>query len=177
MQPLAAADTAVLAFSALMLMLGVQTVSGMEAAQLLSLGDKAYSAGEYSSAVRHYTNALDKDAAAAMIYTKRAAAYMSLRQHMQALRDLDRWGAALRPLPSAPCSPPLIPTDVHCLLDPAPANNHTQLAACPHSLLPPWCIVTAYLASKQPLTVAGGCCFLCLPNSTPSCGHQSTPWA
>lgn len=162
MQPIAAADTALLAFSTLMLMLGVPAVSGMEAAQLLSLGDKAYSAGEYSSAVRHYTSALDKDAAAAMIYTKRAAAYMSLRQHSQALKDLDRWGAT-PPVTSHPWVPPC---DVHCLLD-------WVLSSCPTppgglSALPcfPMHCTCIRMASKPPTAAAGGSCLLHLPASS-----------
>jgi tetratricopeptide (TPR) repeat protein len=60
------------------------------AAAMLQAGDAAYGNGDYSTAIRHYTTALDIDATAPLFYTKRAAAYMSLKKYAQALKDLDR---------------------------------------------------------------------------------------
>lgn len=67
-----------------------------DAAALLQAGDAAFARGEFSSAARAYTEALDAAGAAAqpLFYTKRAAAHMSLRQHSAALRDLDAAVAA-----------------------------------------------------------------------------------
>jgi tetratricopeptide (TPR) repeat protein len=59
------------------------------AAALLAEGDAAFSRGEFSGSIRHYTDAIDADPSQALFFTKRAAAYMSLRQHSAALRDLD----------------------------------------------------------------------------------------
>ncbi|MEW5304289.1 MAG: hypothetical protein WDW38_011073 [Sanguina aurantia] len=44
---------------------------------------------EYNAAVRHYTSAIDKGPAAPLLFTKRAAAFISMRQQAQALKDLD----------------------------------------------------------------------------------------
>lgn len=63
---------------------------GLDLQQVLVEGDAAVSRGEYTAAVRFYTDAIEADPTAALLYTKRAAAYLSLRQHSQALRDLDR---------------------------------------------------------------------------------------
>jgi tetratricopeptide (TPR) repeat protein len=63
--------------------------SAPDAAALLREGDASFGRGEFSSSIRHYTDAIDADPAQALFYTKRAAAYMSLRQHSAALRDLD----------------------------------------------------------------------------------------
>jgi tetratricopeptide (TPR) repeat protein len=60
------------------------------AAAMLQAGDAAYGNGDFSTAIRHYTAALDLDATAPLFYTKRAAAYMSLKKYSQALKDLDR---------------------------------------------------------------------------------------
>jgi tetratricopeptide (TPR) repeat protein len=60
------------------------------AAAMLQAGDAAYGNGDFSTAIRHYTTALDLDATAPLFYTKRAAAYMSLKKYSQALKDLDR---------------------------------------------------------------------------------------
>uniref|UniRef100_A0A383VTQ7 J domain-containing protein n=1 Tax=Tetradesmus obliquus TaxID=3088 RepID=A0A383VTQ7_TETOB len=60
------------------------------AAAMLQAGDAAYGNGDFSTAIRHYSTALDLDATAPLFYTKRAAAYMSLKKYAQALKDLDR---------------------------------------------------------------------------------------
>jgi tetratricopeptide (TPR) repeat protein len=57
---------------------------------MLQAGDAAYGNGDFSTAIRHYTTALDLDATAPLFYTKRAAAYISLKKYAQALKDLDR---------------------------------------------------------------------------------------
>ncbi len=89
-------------------------------AQLLKLGDMAFANSEFSSAVRHYTSAIgegpatlrqpanrlafegfgspptlfhlhaDVQETVPLLYTKRAAAYISLRSLAQALRDLNK---------------------------------------------------------------------------------------
>jgi len=64
------------------------------AAALLAEGDAAFSRGEFSSSIRHYSDAIDADPTQALFFTKRAAAYMSLRQHSAALRDLNHAIAA-----------------------------------------------------------------------------------
>ncbi|GFR39803.1 hypothetical protein Agub_g291 [Astrephomene gubernaculifera] len=61
-----------------------------DVSQFLKLGDAAYANSEFTSAVRHYSSAIDLQSTVPLLYTKRAAAYMSLRSLSQALRDLDR---------------------------------------------------------------------------------------
>ena len=60
-----------------------------DVAALLKDADAAFSRGEYNMAIRHYTSAIELDPKASVLYTKRAAAYMSSRQGSQALRDLN----------------------------------------------------------------------------------------
>ena len=60
-----------------------------DVAALLKDADAAFSRGEYNAAIRHYTTAIELDPKASVLYTKRAAAYMSSRQGSQALRDLN----------------------------------------------------------------------------------------
>lgn len=57
---------------------------------LLREADAAFGRGEYNAAIRQYGEALDIDQKASLIYTKRAAAYISLKQSSSALRDLDK---------------------------------------------------------------------------------------
>ncbi|KXZ44221.1 hypothetical protein GPECTOR_71g582 [Gonium pectorale] len=54
------------------------------------MGDTAFANSEFSSAVRHYTAALDQQSTVPLLYTKRAAAYLSLKSLSQALRDLNK---------------------------------------------------------------------------------------
>ena len=56
---------------------------------MLKAGDRAISAGHYTSAVDLYSSAIRQDNASAMLFLKRAAAYVSLAQHGVALRDLN----------------------------------------------------------------------------------------
>jgi hypothetical protein len=79
-----------LLLSALSVALAVTMTYALDVGQILTMGDTAFANGEFNSAVRHYTSAIDLDPSTVMLYTKRAAAYMSPRQHSQALRDLDR---------------------------------------------------------------------------------------
>lgn len=58
--------------------------------KLLRDGDAALANSEYTSAVRYYSSAIEQSPKTALLYTKRAAAYISLRQLSQALRDLDK---------------------------------------------------------------------------------------
>lgn len=67
-------------------LLGVRAALASSTADLLKLGDASFAAGEYNAAVRHYTDAIDKDPNTALLFTKRAAAHMSLRHQAQALR-------------------------------------------------------------------------------------------
>lgn len=60
------------------------------AAAMLQAGDAAYGNGDYSTAIRHYTSAIDLDPSTPLFYTKRAAAHISLKKYAQALKDLDR---------------------------------------------------------------------------------------
>lgn len=60
------------------------------ATAMLQAGDAAYGNGDFSAAIRHYTSALDIDSTMPLIYTKRAAAYMSMKKYALALKDLDR---------------------------------------------------------------------------------------
>lgn len=71
------------------LLAGGARASAPDAASLLREGDAAFARGEFSSSIRHYTDAIDADPKQALFFTKRAAAYMSLRQHSSALRDLN----------------------------------------------------------------------------------------
>ena len=57
-----------------------------DAAELLRLGDAAFASGEYTAAVRHYSDAIDADPATPLFYTKRAAAHISLRHQALALK-------------------------------------------------------------------------------------------
>ncbi|GMH43235.1 hypothetical protein BSKO_11157 [Bryopsis sp. KO-2023] len=63
--------------------------SGTDIQQELKEGDACVSRAEYTSAVGHYSTALELDPRAPMIYNKRAAAYIGMRQHGSAIRDLD----------------------------------------------------------------------------------------
>jgi hypothetical protein len=63
-----------------------QTHQAPDAAELLRLGDAAFASGEYTAAVRHYSDAIDADPATPLFYTKRAAAHISLRHQAQALK-------------------------------------------------------------------------------------------
>lgn len=60
------------------------------ATAMLQAGDAAYSSGDFSSAIRYYSSALDLDSNTPLFYTKRAAAYISLKKYALALKDLDR---------------------------------------------------------------------------------------
>ncbi|KAI8472987.1 MAG: DnaJ-like protein [Monoraphidium minutum] len=62
---------------------------GPDAAALLREGDAAFSRGEFSGAIRHYSDAIDADPSQPLFFTKRAAAYISSRQPSAALRDLN----------------------------------------------------------------------------------------
>lgn len=64
-------------------------VAGESVGHLLQAGDSAFGRGEYSAAIRHYSDAVERDSNSVLLYTKRAAAHMALKQHAQALRDLD----------------------------------------------------------------------------------------
>lgn len=57
---------------------------------LLSQGDAAFSRGEYTAAIRLYSSVIENDAKAPLLYTKRAAAYLSLRQMSNALKDFNK---------------------------------------------------------------------------------------
>lgn len=65
-------------------------VYSADAGHLLKEGDAAFARGEYQNAIRSYTAAIELDPTTALLYTKRAAAHISLRQHAQALNDLDK---------------------------------------------------------------------------------------
>ena len=55
----------------------------------LKAGDQAISAGQYTSAIELYSSAIRRDNATALLFLKRAAAYVSLAQHGLALKDLN----------------------------------------------------------------------------------------
>ncbi|CAD7696130.1 unnamed protein product [Ostreobium quekettii] len=57
---------------------------------MIQNGDRSVSSGEYSDALSSYSAAIELDPKSPMLYSKRAAAYLILRQHGHALRDLDR---------------------------------------------------------------------------------------
>lgn len=61
-----------------------------DVASLLKEADASLASGDYNGAVRLYTSAIDLQPSTPLFYTKRAAAYISTKQHSQALRDLDR---------------------------------------------------------------------------------------
>lgn len=60
------------------------------ATAMLQAGDAAYGSGDFSSAIRYYSSALDIDSSTPLFYTKRAAAYISLKKYTLAMKDLDR---------------------------------------------------------------------------------------
>ncbi|KAL3157708.1 hypothetical protein ABBQ32_012141 [Trebouxia sp. C0010 RCD-2024] len=62
-------------------------VHGTSIGDTLKAGDQAISAGHYTSAVGLYSNAIRQDNASAVLFLKRAAAYINLSQYGQALRD------------------------------------------------------------------------------------------
>lgn len=64
---------------------------------LLKKGDTAFSNGMYTEAVKLYTVVIEHDPKTPLLYSKRAAAYISLRQMSSALRD---FGKALELDPS-----------------------------------------------------------------------------
>lgn len=53
------------------------------------LGDEAFGAGNFAMAIQFYTSAIEADSKSSLLFTKRAAAYISMRHQAQALRDLD----------------------------------------------------------------------------------------
>ena len=59
-----------------------------DAAQSLKAGDEAISLGEYNAALKHYSAAVEADPLAALVFSKRSAAYTSVGEHKLALRDL-----------------------------------------------------------------------------------------
>ncbi|KAG2448958.1 hypothetical protein HYH02_005712 [Chlamydomonas schloesseri] len=63
---------------------------GNDVGELLKQGDAAFAASTYTSAVRYYSQAIDLQSTQPLLYTKRAAAYISLRSLAQALRDLNK---------------------------------------------------------------------------------------
>ncbi|KAK9811786.1 hypothetical protein WJX72_009936 [[Myrmecia] bisecta] len=72
-----------------MLLADTGLASAQDTASVLREGDAAMSRGEFVSAIRHYGAAIAADPKAAILHTKRAAAYAGLGEHKQALRDLD----------------------------------------------------------------------------------------
>jgi len=66
------------------------TAAASAATDMLKAGDAAFGNGDYSTAVRHYTAALEIDPNTPVFFTKRAAAYMAIKKYTQALKDLDR---------------------------------------------------------------------------------------
>ena len=63
-------------------------VQGKSIGDILKAGDSAISAGQYTSAVGLYSNAIRQDNASAVLFLKRAAAYVNLAHHGLALKDL-----------------------------------------------------------------------------------------
>ena len=55
---------------------------------VLKAGDSAISTGQYTSAVGLYSNAIRQDNASAVLFLKRAAAYVNLAQLGLALKDM-----------------------------------------------------------------------------------------
>lgn len=64
--------------------------SAQEVGRLLAAGDNAMLNSQYTSAISQYTAALAIDAASALIYNKRAAAYSAQGQHQKAMRDYEQ---------------------------------------------------------------------------------------
>ncbi|KAF5830077.1 DnaJ-like protein [Dunaliella salina] len=63
--------------------------SGGAGGAAVHLGDEAFSAGNFGMAIQFYTSAIEADSKSSLLFTKRAAAYISMRHQAQALRDLD----------------------------------------------------------------------------------------
>mmetsp|Transcript_4150 Transcript_4150/g.6839 ORF Transcript_4150/g.6839 Transcript_4150/m.6839 type:complete len:478 (-) Transcript_4150:697-2130(-) len=64
----------------------------VEASDVESLdraGDRLLAAQEFAAAVSAYSSAIELDARSPLLYTKRAAAFISMRQQANAMRDLD----------------------------------------------------------------------------------------
>ncbi|PNH04734.1 Serine/threonine-protein phosphatase 5 [Tetrabaena socialis] len=70
--------------------LAERSLASTDVSQLLKQGDAALANSEFSSAVKFYTAAIAQQPSAPLLYTKRAAAHLSLHQPSQALRDLDK---------------------------------------------------------------------------------------
>ncbi|DBA82696.1 TPA: hypothetical protein ACH3X1_006934 [Trebouxia sp. C0004] len=70
------------------LMLLFDWVHGKSIGDVLKAGDSAISTGQYTSAVGLYSNAIRQDNASAVLFLKRAAAYVNLAQLGLALKDM-----------------------------------------------------------------------------------------
>ncbi|KAI9203058.1 uncharacterized protein BJ171DRAFT_460857 [Polychytrium aggregatum] len=68
----------------------------MSADELKSLGNKAFSAKDYTTAIGHFSKAIEIDASNHVLYSNRSASYASLKQYTEALADAEK-AVALKP--------------------------------------------------------------------------------
>ena len=76
--------------SLVLLLAAVGSVSPVSPGSFLKQGDDAVARGNYLSAVKLYSSAVEADPSSPLLLQKRAAAYVSLGQHRTALKDLDK---------------------------------------------------------------------------------------
>ncbi|KAJ1540283.1 hypothetical protein HK405_011452 [Cladochytrium tenue] len=62
----------------------------MQADGLKALGNKAFSAGDFPTAIRHFTDAIALDPKNHVLYSNRSAAYASQRDYIKALEDAEK---------------------------------------------------------------------------------------
>jgi len=68
----------------------------MSAEELKNLGNKAFSAGDHPTAIKHFTDAIALDQNNHILFSNRSAAYASLKDYTHALEDAQRC-VALKP--------------------------------------------------------------------------------
>jgi len=62
----------------------------MSVEELKQLGNKAFSAGDHPTAIKHFSEAIGLDANNHVLYSNRSAAYASLKEYQKALEDAEK---------------------------------------------------------------------------------------
>ncbi|KAI8892660.1 hypothetical protein BC833DRAFT_638652 [Globomyces pollinis-pini] len=61
-----------------------------DAAQFKALGNKAFSAGDYQTAINYFTQAIENDPINHVLYSNRSACYASLKNFTEAVKDAEK---------------------------------------------------------------------------------------
>jgi stress-induced-phosphoprotein 1 len=62
----------------------------MSAAELKTLGNTAFSAGNFEEAIKHFSQAIEVDPSNHVLYSNRSASYCSLKKYDEALTDANK---------------------------------------------------------------------------------------